>query len=340
MAEIAVVILNYNGQTFLENFLPGVIANSPEARIYIADNASDDGSIDYVTKYHHQVNIIQLEENHGFAGGYNHALKQVEADYFVLLNSDIEVTPNWISPVIDWMEAHEDCAACQPKILDYNKKSTFEYAGAAGGYIDNLGYPYCRGRVFETLEEDKGQYDTTKQIFWASGACMFVRSYAFFQSGGFDEDFFAHMEEIDLCWRLNLSGQSIYCVPESKVYHVGGGTLSKTNPNKTYLNFRNSISMLYKNTESTPLLWKLPLKFMLDLSAGFKFLLSGSVAHFSAVWKAYFHFIRDISKYSKKRYQLSRIIKKEPTQSLDSFILPVQYFLLGKKKYHELKQSA
>lgn len=336
MDKVAVVILNYNGWHFLEKFLPGVIQHSPGASIYVADNLSTDQSVEFLIRDFPSVNLIELTSNNGYAGGYNRALRQIKAKYYVLLNSDIEVAANWLDPIIDFMEADQDVAACQPKILDYHRKNHFEYAGAAGGFIDRLGYPYCRGRVFDTLERDQGQHDSNLQVFWASGACLFVRSDDFHKMNGFDEHFFAHMEEIDLCWRLNMSGKRIHCIPESKVYHVGGGTLSKSNPRKTYLNFRNHLTMIYKNTPAVALLWKLPLKFLLDITAAFKFWKDNSFKHFVAVAKAYFHFIRNLAQNNRKRNTLSLLRKNKPSQPLSNFFIPVKYYLLGKKKYSQL----
>lgn len=336
MDKVAVVILNYNGWQFLQKFLPGVIQHSTGAAIYVADNMSTDQSVEFLKRDFPSVNLLQLPANNGYAGGYNEALGQIKAKYYVLLNSDIEVTDNWLSPIIDFMEADEHVAACQPKILDYNKKDHFEYAGAAGGFLDKLGYPYCRGRIFDTLERDQGQYDSNKQVFWATGACLFIRSDVFHDMNGFDEHFFAHMEEIDLCWRINMSGKRIHCVPESKVYHVGGGTLSKSNPRKTYLNFRNHLVMIYKNTPASSLLWKFPIKSLLDIVAAFKLWKDDSFQHFLAVFKAYIHFFTNLTQNNRKRHILTTIRKNTLSQPLSGFFIPVQYYLLGRKKYSQL----
>jgi GT2 family glycosyltransferase len=247
--KVAVVILNYNGLHWLKTFLEDVILKSKEAEIYVADNASTDDSLDYVKQHFPSVKIVENKDNTGYAGGYNNALQHICADYYVLLNSDVEVTDNWISPIIEQMEKDKSIAACQPKIKKYDEKTHFEYAGACGGFIDKYGYPYCRGRIFDNLEEDKGQYDNPIEVFWASGACLFLRSTAFYEVGGFDWDFFAHMEEIDLCWKLKNKGYKIMCIPQSTVYHVGGGTLKNGSYFKTYLNYRNNLLMLYKNLE-------------------------------------------------------------------------------------------
>ncbi|MFT6210319.1 MAG: GT2 family glycosyltransferase, partial [Bacteroidia bacterium] len=245
--RIAVVILNWNGKSFLEKFLPSVISNSQGATIYVADNASSDRSLEFVEKNFPTVIRIDNGNNFGFAGGYNKALEDLNEEFFVLLNSDVEITPNWLQPVIALFDSDQQVAAIQPKILSYHDKTSFEYAGAAGGFIDKNGYPFCRGRIFESLETDNGQYDAVQEVFWATGACMFVRSKVYRELGGLDDDFFAHMEEIDLCWRTKRAGHKIMVQPKSIVYHVGGGTLPKSNPFKTFLNFRNGLELLAKN---------------------------------------------------------------------------------------------
>ena len=255
--KVAVVILNWNGQSFLEKFLPNVIKYSQEVQIIVADNQSSDNSVAFLKDKFPEVSIIINPSNDAFAKGYNLALKQVQAEYYVLLNSDVEVTENWIEPIVSLMQSNPKIAACQPKILDYNQPSKFEYAGASGGFIDKYGYPFCRGRIFNVLEEDKGQYDSSMEVFWATGACMFVRSDAFWKVGGFDDDYFAHMEEIDVCWRMKNIGYQIFIEPKSKVYHVGGGTLNKLSPRKTFLNFRNNLITLTKNASPRFLFFKI-----------------------------------------------------------------------------------
>lgn len=252
MIKTAVVILNWNGRKFLEQFLPGVIANTaaPDTSVIIADNGSEDDSVEWVTVNHPDVQIIRLDSNYGYAGGYNRALQQVDAEYYILLNSDVEVEPGWAEKLVTFMDLHPNVGACQPKIMSYSSRTSFEYAGAAGGYIDSLGYPFCRGRIFSTVEEDIGQYDDTREIFWASGSCMAVRGAAFEQCDGFDESFFVHMEEIDLCWRMQNAGYTVCYFPHSVVWHVGGGTLGYGSPSKIYYNFRNSLIMLAKNLPS------------------------------------------------------------------------------------------
>lgn len=331
----AVVILNWNGQKMLERFLPSVTAHTKgDAEVIIADNGSTDDSLPFLQKHYPQLRVIRLDKNYGFAGGYNKALQQVDADYYVLLNDDVEVTPGWIEPVIAQMQQHPDTAICQPKLLMYDQRNTFEYAGGAGGYIDKYGYPFCRGRMFTTLEDDHGQYDTPSQIFWASGAAMFVRSDVWRQLGGLDEDFFAHMEEIDFCWRAQNAGYRIEYCPHSVVYHVGGGTLPKSNPRKTYLNFRNNMALLYKNLPTQRLAWVIGSRIVLDYVAAFKFLLERKPKEFSAVVSAHRAFHQWVPRLKAKRQSLAQ--KTRPTGMYRGLLL-IDYYLLGKKKYTDLK---
>ena len=306
MNQIAVVILNYNGQKHLADFLPSVIQYSSDATIYVADNASTDCSLELLKTAFPSVKIIELKENHGFAQGYNEALEFVEAEYYVLLNSDVEVTPNWIEPVIELMNNDKTIAACQPKIKAFHQKSHFEYAGAAGGFIDHLGYPFCRGRIFQEIEQDLKQYDDNHEVFWATGACMFVCAEVFHQVGGFDGDFFAHMEEIDLCWRIHHAGYKVYACGSSEVYHVGGGTLHKSNPYKTFLNFRNGLAMLYKNHPDKGFSLAIFTRLILDGVAGIKFLLFDSWEDCWAVARAHFDFYAHFLSWYKKRKQIQR----------------------------------
>lgn len=299
--KIAVVILNWNGVKLLEQFLPSVVRYSPEAVIYVADNASTDDSVSFVKTHFPSVQIIKNKSNLGFAQGYNEALKQVDSDIYALVNSDIEVTENWLQPILETFEKEPETAIVQPKILDYKNKEYFEYAGAAGGFIDQYGYPFCRGRIFETLEKDNGQYNDDCAIFWASGACFFIRSAVFKQLNGFDADFFAHQEEIDLCWRAKNNDYQIKYIGKSVVYHVGGATLQQGNPQKTYLNFRNSLIMLLKNLPKSDLLRVLILRMILDGIAGIQFLFQGKFTHFFATLKAHFAFYRSMSAHYLKR---------------------------------------
>lgn len=337
MAKTAVVILNFNGVHFLEHFLPSVTQYSLEAEVIVADNASTDDSVVFLKKNYPNLRLIIFDQNLGYTGGYNEALKQIDHEYSILLNSDIEVTPNWISPIISFMDGHQEVSACQPKILDFNAQDKFEYAGASGGFLDFMGFPYCRGRMFDTLENDNGQYNDNTQLHWATGACMFVRTADFKTAGGFDTDFFAHMEEIDLCWRLRLMGKSLYCIPESEIYHVGGGTLNKLNPRKTYLNFRNNLSLLFKNEKLEQLIWKLPFKFCLDWAAALKLGLTQSWSHSWAVIRAQIDFLLLIPKNMTKRNKINRIQAKSVTNS--QFLLPYQYFIKGKKTFREIHQK-
>lgn len=336
MKKIAIVILNYNGRKFLEKFLPNVIECSKDvAEIIVADNASTDDSVDFLRNHYPDIRLIINDFNGGFATGYNLALRQVDADYYALLNSDIEVTPHWIEPVIEVMESDERIAACQPKIMSYYDRNKFEYAGAAGGYIDKYGYPFCRGRLFQDLENDEGQYDDIKEVFWATGACLFVRAELYHKTGGLDDSFFAHMEEIDFCWRLKNLGYKIMYCPDSKIYHIGGGTLPKSSARKTYLNFRNNLSLLMKNLPKGTVFTTISYRFLLDWIAAFKFLFDGSIADFFAVTKAHLSFLSKIRRISKERRKhthnkVSQIYNKN---------IVFKYFLEKKKKYSELNQE-
>jgi GT2 family glycosyltransferase len=335
--KVAIVILNWNGRKFLEQFLPSVIAyNSSFSEIIVADNSSSDDSVSFLENTYPQIKIILNKDNGGFAKGYNDALKQVSAEYYVLLNSDVEVTPAWIDPVISLMDSDRSIAACQPKIKAFHNRSKFEYAGGAGGFIDKYGYPFCRGRILETLEDDKGQYDDVREIFWASGACMFVRAEAFHKVAGFDDDFFAHMEEIDLCWRLKNIGYKILYCPDSIVYHVGGGTLSKTSPRKTYLNFRNNLSLICKNHPPEFFILKFLMRMILDGVAAFKFLLSGQFPHFMAVLKAHFSFYSSLKTTLKKRRELKSGIKEHTTTAVYLHSIVADFYLRGKKTFKEI----
>jgi GT2 family glycosyltransferase len=293
LPTVAVVILNWNGLSYLQQFLPSVLATTyPAYRLIVADNASTDDSLRYLEENYPGVERLVLPENYGFARGYNEALKRVEADYYLLLNSDVEVTPGWLEPMVELLESRPEVGACQPKVKAFNRKTHFEYAGACGGWIDAYGYPFARGRVFDFCEEDRGQYDTPQPVFWATGAAMLIRSSLFHGAGGFDPFFFAHMEEIDLCWRLQRAGHKVYCCPQSVVYHVGGGTLPQGNSRKTYLNFRNNAIMLAKNLPWSEKWWKLPFRLVLDGVAAFRQLLAGDGGYFKAVLRAQGSFLR------------------------------------------------
>lgn len=308
MEDIAIVILNYNGKTYLEKFLPSVIKHSPNIDIYIADNKSTDDSISFIQTKYPTLKLIINESNGGFAKGYNDALKKIKSKYYLLLNSDIEVTENWLLPLYETI-SFENIAACQPKILAYNEKNRFEHAGACGGFLDVNYYPFCRGRILEQTEIDTNQYDYSQEIFWASGACLLIKADLFHQLDGFDEDFFAHMEEIDLCWRLKKMGYQIYVNPTSVVYHVGGGTLNYMSPFKTYLNFRNSLFMILKNHEGF-YFFKILKRLLLDGLAGLLFISQGHIKHTFEVIKAHFTFYKYFFKMLKKR----KIIKQQTTK--------------------------
>lgn len=335
-SKVAVVILNWNGKSFLEQFLPGVIYYSKDvAEIIIADNDSSDGSVEFLQKSFPEIRIIQNEINGGFAKGYNDALSQVEADYYILLNSDIEVTPKWIQPVINLMEKDPEIAACQPKLMSFYEREKFEYAGAAGGFIDKYGYPFCRGRLFQTLEADGGQYDDVTEIFWATGACLFVRAEVYHNLGGLDERFFAHMEEIDFCWRAKNDGFKIMFCPDSTVYHVGGGSLPKKSWKKTYLNMRNNNIMLYKNIPDNRLRKVFLARLFLDGVAAIKFLFDGGFMDMFAVVKAHWKFFSLIPELRRERWA------KEPQAVTKIYQknLVYEYFLLRKKTFRKLRQD-
>ena len=301
MKTIAVVILNWNGKKLLEQFLPSVVAHSPEAQIYVADNASTDDSVAFLQATYPDIKIISNKDNYGYAKGYNVALQDVEEEIYALVNSDVEVTEGWLQPVEDLFERDPETAIIQPKILDYKNKLYFEYAGAAGGFIDKYGYPYCRGRIIETIEQDKGQYNDEAEIFWASGACFFIRKEVYRTLHGFDEDFFAHQEEIDLCWRAFNLNYKIKYTGKSTVYHVGGATLKESSPHKTFLNFRNSLWMMLKNVPKRTLFQTMFVRLFLDGQAGIQFALHGKFSHLWAILKAHFYFYLFIFKFLNKR---------------------------------------
>lgn len=332
--KIAVVILNYNGAEWLKKFLPTVIEYSPSAEIVVIENASTDASLTILKEHFPTVKVIINDKNYGFAGGYNEGLKKVDADLFVLLNSDVEVTPNWLAPMVDFFQKNEHCAAAQPKILAHHNKSLFEHAGASGGYIDTFGYPFCRGRIFESVEEDTGQYNSTEEIFWASGACLFIKSKLFWEVGGFDSVFFAHMEEIDLCWRLHNHGYSIYCLPESVVYHVGGGTLNYNSPRKTFLNFRNSLFTLHKNLDSK-LFLTIFTRLTLDGVTGARMLFKGEFKHIWSILKAHFSYYKHLSYLNQQR---KTIPKKSFNQLPGTYGKSVvwSYFVKKQLKFSQL----
>lgn len=311
LPNISIVILNYNTQRYLEQFLPGVVGNAPPgSRIVVADNASEDASIEFVKTNFPRVSCLELNKNHGFAQGYNLALREEEADYYVLLNSDVETPVGWLEPILKYMEEHPKVAACQPKIRAYANRSSFEHAGASGGWMDIMGYPFCRGRILNALEKDDGQYDDAHEVFWATGAAMVIRAKLFHDVGEFDGDYFAHFEEIDLCWRLKKAGYGIAVVPQSVVYHVGGGTLNYVSPLKTYLNFRNSLYTLFKNESKRNLFWIIFFRLILDAAAGFLFLVRGEFNFIWMIFKAHFKFYSQFPNLFRKRKHYKALIEK------------------------------
>ena len=332
--SVAIVILNYNGKKHLEMFLPSVINSSyTNKHIIVADNASTDDSVSFVKEHFPTVEILINKQNDGFAGGYNWALKLVESEYYVLLNSDVEVASNWIEPIISLMESDAAIAACQPKLISYSNRNLLEYAGACGGWIDKLGYPFSRGRIFDVLEKDKHQYDDIQEIFWASGAAMFVRSKVFHQLGGFDASFFAHQEEIDLCWRMQLAGNKIMVVPQSVVYHVGAGTLPRGG-RKVFLNFRNNLLMLSKNLTPKERLTIIPFRFLLDAISAWKGLFQGDLYFFTAICKAHFSVLFKWAK-GYKTHSLKRIPIRQ-LKGVYGGCVVYQYFIKGKQYFHEI----
>ena len=312
----AIAILNWNGEILLERYLPSVVLYSEGTDIYVIDNASTDTSVQFVRTNYPQIKIIQNSTNGGFAGGYNEGLKQIDADIFCLLNSDVEVTEGWLNPVLALFERMQDVAIIQPKILDLMRKDHFEYAGAGGGFIDQLGYPFCRGRIFQSLEKDSGQYDDTCEIFWATGACMFIKSKVFWQLEGFDLDYFAHQEEVDLCWRAKNEGEKVYYVGNSKVYHLGGSTLSNMNPKKTYLNFRNSLFSITKNLPRRKALAIISIRLLLDGVAALRFIAQFKFRHCFAILRAHLSFYRQFHKMYHRREKANFIIKYYLTKSI------------------------
>lgn len=338
MIKTAVVILNWNGKKFLEEFLPILIKNTQdqEAEIVIADNNSKDGSIDFLNDNYPDLRLICFDQNYGFTGGYNRALEQIEAKYFVLLNSDIEVTPNWLTPLVEILDSDDSIAACQPKIKAFNQKDYFEYAGAAGGYIDKYGYPFCRGRILDVIEKDMDQYNEQQDIFWATGACLVIRADLYKKLGGLDDDFFAHMEEIDMCWRLKNQGYRIIYNPISTVYHVGGGTLPNNSPFKLYLNFRNNLFLLYKNLPVGKLYSMMFSRMILDGASALVFLVKFSFSSFYAVLKAHVSFYKSLRKLRSKRKKLLHEKVVNHHKEIYPRSILIDYFLRKKRQFSTL----
>ncbi len=332
--RIALAILNYNGLELLKKFLPSVLKHSDKklSSIYVIDNNSSDESVPFVAKTYPDIQIVKNDKNYGYAGGYNEGLKKIDTDYYVLLNNDVEVTENWLSPMFELLESDESFAACQPKIKYFKNKKLFDYAGGSGGFIDLLGYPFCRGRIFNSLEEDYGQYDDLKEVFWTSGCCFMIKSKIFNNLGGFDEDFFAHMEEIDLCWRLRNLQYKNFCQPKSVIYHSGGETLNKENPKKTFLNFRNNLTMILKNDYLSIAIFKILIRLFLDILGSIKISFdNNNIAHIGSVLRAYSEFILKIPiTILKKRVSILNYAKPK------GIILPFKYFIMKKKRFSDL----
>lgn len=338
MDKVAVVILNWNGSGMLRRFLPTVVRCSAAdgGIIWLADNGSTDDSVEVVSREFPSVRLIRMEKNYGFAEGYNRAISQVEAEYVVLLNSDVEVTEHWLRPLLDYMEAHPEVAACQPKLLSYHQRTRFEYAGACGGFIDRYGYPFCRGRVMGVVEEDRGQYDTVASVFWASGAALFIRRQDYVDAGGLDPRFFAHMEEIDLCWRLRARGRGLVCIPQSVVYHVGAATLKRENPRKTFLNFRNNLLMLYKNLPEAELVPVMRVRTLLDYVAALNFLLHFQVSNAWAVLRARRDFRALKPLYAEIRTEVQQRVVQGDIPERKRFSLLWAFYGRGKKRFAEM----
>lgn len=334
--DTAVVILNWNGRSMLRRFLPKVLECTPNASVIVADNASTDGSVSMLHEQFAGVGVIELDRNYGFAEGYNQALKHVDAKYYMLLNSDVEVCDGWLEPLVGFLDANDGYCSCQPKLLSWHDRDSFEYAGACGGYIDKYGYPFCRGRIFGTVEHDDGQYDTVRDVLWTTGACMLIRSDDFWHAGGFDGRFFAHNEEIDLCWRLRLMGRRLACVPQSKVWHIGGGTLPKGNPMKTYLNFRNNLTMVYKNTDDDKLAHVMRVRRVLDYIAAAQMALKCDWDDFKAVLKARRDFSRWMADFAPQRTEIQRRRVVDEIEEVYDRSLILDYYMRGRRRFSQL----
>ena len=336
--RVAVVILNWNGAAMLRRYLPTVLQHSEgQAEVVVADNASTDESVTMLREQFPTVRLVLLEKNWGFAEGYNKALQQVEAEFYVLLNSDVEVTRGWLTPLLDYMDNNADVAACQPKLRAVANRAAFEYAGASGGFIDRYGYPFCRGRIFDTVEDDHGQYDTPCDVHWATGACLFIRAADYWEAGGLDGRLFAHNEEIDLCWRLRIMGRRIVCLPDSVVYHVGGGTLPKGNPMKTFLNFRNNLTMLYKNLPDDDLKYVLRMRFWLDYVAAMKMLvLEQNWGECKSVIKGRRAFKRWRRQFDADRQQIKKARQEAGISERKPYSILWQYYVRGKKRFSDI----
>jgi len=338
MVKISVVILNWNGLNHLQTFIPKVLEYTQieGVEIVVVDNGSSDISVQFIETFK-DIRVICLDKNYGFADGYNKGLKMIDSEYFVLLNSDVEVTPNWLMPMINFLEENNEYAACQPKILSYTLRTSFEYAGACGGFIDALGFPFCRGRILNKVEEDHGQYDSIAQVFWASGACLVIKSNVFYECGELDGNLFAHMEEIDLCWRIQNRGYKIACFPQSTIYHVGGGTLPNNNPRKLFLNYRNNLLILFKNLPTRRIWYILFIRLILDGISAFIYLMKGSVSYFKAVFSAHIEFYKLIGKYKIERQRLKKHNNKTKLNTIYTRSIVFSFFVRKQKKYSSLK---
>lgn len=339
-AKVAIVLLSYNSLSLVKKFLPLIQKHSPDSpdyQIVLVDNASEDDTYSYVSEHFPDVGLIQLKVNKGFTNGYVESLAQIEAEYYVLISSDIEVSPNWCEPVINYMDQHPEVAICGPKIMSFDRKDEFEYAGAAGGFIDHLGYPFCRGRMFTEVEKDQGQYDNIQEVFWASGACMFIRAELYHKAGGLDNDFYAHMEEIDLCWRIKQMGYKVMFYPDAKVYHMGGFIIQYGSPAKVFRNHRNNLIMLLKNLPPYQALWKIPLRYLLDLAALFKMYAAGEFKASVGINQAHWQFVRHLGKWLKKRKAVRKLVQNPNHFGIYPKAVIVDYFLKGKKKFSDLK---
>ncbi len=336
--KVAIVLLSYNSKKLLEQFLPKIIEHTPkndDFQIVLVDNASEDGTLNFVQSSFPNVRTIRLEVNKGFTNGYCESLPQIDAEYFVLISSDVEVGPNWCGPIIDYMDRNPRVAACGPKIMSYDDRNLFEYAGAAGGYMDHLGYPFCRGRIIDQLERDEGQYDSTQEVFWTSGACMFVRAKLYFEAGGLDNDFYAHMEEIDLCWRLKNMGYSIAHFHESRVYHMGGFIIKYGSPAKVFRNHRNNLIMLFKNLPFGQMIWKIPLRMFMDLATLFKMYVDGEFKASTGINKAHYQFFRYMGRWMKGRKAAQKLRSNPNATGIYGGSLVWNYFVKGKRKFSE-----
>ncbi len=340
--KVAIVILNWNGEKLLKKFIYSVIkySESKDSKIYLVDNNSSDNSVAYIKEYHKSIEVIKLEKNYGFAKGYAMALPMIKAQYFVLLNSDVEVTENWLPPIIEFLDQHDEVAAAMPKLISYKEKDKFEYSGAAGGYIDILGYPFCKGRILNEIEKDEGQYDKTDDIFWATGAALVVKSDCYHEIKGLDGDFFAHMEEIDLCWRLKIRGYKIITFPHSKVYHLGGGTLPTESPRKLFYNHRNNLYMLFKNLSQTAFLPVIIIRLILDFISALTYLLQGKPSFFLMVLKAHIHFYGSLTSLLSKRREVNMLRRNTKISGIYKRSIVWDFFISNHKNYNSLNPKS